>query len=247
MRTLIIGASGELGASIARRLAVAGHQLVLHAFSHSSRLTDLADEIGAMDVLSADVRVESEVNSLMERANSIRGLDGLVYAAGINPTASRISDTAYDDWNQTILVNLTGAFLSLRAAIPILRSSTCGSAVLISSVFGLSSPANRGAYGASKHGLTGLVQSAAREEADKVRINAVCPGPMWSENVRQIFSHHAKSVGISVEEYVKQRRSQIPAGRFLELDECASVVEFLLSPSCRFLTGETIRIAGGEG
>lgn len=247
MRALIVGASGELGGAIARRLVRGGHELILHAHNNMARLNELADEIGVKCLCSGDVKNEADVAAFIGDAEQDGGFDALVYCAGTNPTAAIVQETTYHDWVETIAINLTGAFLCLKEAIPILRRRPAGSVVIVSSIFGLSSPANRGAYGASKHGLTGLVQSAAREEADKVRINAICPGPMWTENVRNIFARHAKSVGISVEEYVKQRQAQIPARRFLELDECAALVEFLISPQARFLTGETIRIAGGEG
>jgi NAD(P)-dependent dehydrogenase (short-subunit alcohol dehydrogenase family) len=247
MKVLIIGASGELGTAVARRLAKQGHQLVLHAHSHLQDLNRLADELNVSQLIEADVTNEAEVHGLIAKAAGQDGMDGVVYAAGVNPTAVPIAETTLEDWDRTIAVNLTGAFLCLRAAIPFLRVKSDSSIVIVSSVFGLASPANRGAYGSSKHGLAGLVESVAREEAPAIRINAVCPGPMWTENVRRIFPQHAKSVGITVEEYVKQRRAKIPAGRFLELDECAALIEYLLGPNSRFVTGECIRIAGGEG
>jgi NAD(P)-dependent dehydrogenase (short-subunit alcohol dehydrogenase family) len=247
MRILIVGASGELGTAVARRLAKEGHQLVLHAHSNLAVLNRVADELDVSQRIAADVTSEIEVRDLIEKAADRDGIDGIVYTAGVNPTAVRIADTTLEDWNRTLAVNLTGAFLCVRAAIPFMRERHDSSIVIVSSVFGITSPANRGAYGSSKHGIAGLVESVAREEAPEIRINAVCPGPMWTENVRRIFPQHAKSVGISVEEYVKQRRAQIPAGRFLELDECAALIEYLLGPNSRFITGESIRIAGGEG
>jgi NAD(P)-dependent dehydrogenase (short-subunit alcohol dehydrogenase family) len=246
MRILVVGAGGELGTAVARRLASDGHELVLHALSDVSVLNDIADQTGTSRLLTADVRSEPSVEAMMSQAAGQDGLDGLVYAAGVNQTAMPIADTPLADWNHTISVNLTGAFLCVKSALPYLRRSAGGSIVLVSSVFGMNSPAHRGAYGVSKHGLSGLVQSVSKEEAPLVRVNAVCPGPMWTENVRRIFAQHAKSVGISVEDYVKQRRAQIPSGRFLELGECASLIAYLLSERSRFLTGESIRLAGGE-
>ncbi|MDX6269289.1 MAG: hypothetical protein QOD28_512 [Acidobacteriota bacterium] len=246
MKTLVIGASGELGAAIARTLAAEQHELILHGHKNVIGLNNLADEIGATATLECDVRDEEQVRTLIHQANVQGPISGLVYTAGINPTAETIANTSTDVWSDTIAINLTGAFLCVKYALPYLRSGKPSAIVIVSSVFGLSSPAHRGAYGASKHGLTGLIQSVAREEGEAIRINGVCPGPMWSENVRRIFARHAKSVGISVEDYVKQRQAQIPYGRFLQPQECASIVSFLLSDRAGFLTGEMIRISGGE-
>lgn len=246
MKTLIVGASGELGAAVAEHLANAGHEVILHGHKNIAALQNVGDKTGARTLVAADVTSEAAVADLIATATQDGKLDGLVYAAGINTTATAIAEMSLDSWNHTLAVNLTGAFLCTRAALPFLRLSERGAIVLISSIFGLNSPANRGAYGVSKHGLSGLVQSTSKEEAPRVRVNAVCPGPMWTENVRRIFAYHAKSVGISVEEYVKQRRAQIPMGRFLDPRECASVITYLLSEEARFITGETIRISGGE-
>jgi 3-oxoacyl-[acyl-carrier protein] reductase len=245
MKTLIIGASGELGEAIARKLAENNHQLVLHGYSNIPRLNKIAEEIGA-EVITGDVKDENDVKHVIEKSNIHETITGIVYAAGINPTAYTVENTSLQEWNETLLVNLTGAFLCVKYSLPYLRKNSFSSIVLVSSTFGISSPANRSAYSASKHGLTGLIQSVAKEEGGNVRINGVCPGSMWSENVRNIFSRHAESVGISVEDYIKQRRAQIPYGRFLELKECASLVNFLLSKESSFITGEMIRISGGE-
>jgi 3-oxoacyl-[acyl-carrier protein] reductase len=246
MKTLIIGASGELGEAIAHKLSNEKHKLILHGYSNLTRLNNIADEVGAEAVFTGDMKDEEQVKTIIENSNKSENISGIVYSAGINPTADTLENTSSKIWNETLSVNLTGAFLCIKYSLPFLRTQASSSIVLISSTFGISSPANRSAYGASKHGLTGLVQSVAKEEGENVRINGVCPGSMWSENVRNIFSRHAKSVGMSVEDYIKQRRSQIPSGRFLELQECASVVSFLLSKESSFLTGEMIRISGGE-
>jgi NAD(P)-dependent dehydrogenase (short-subunit alcohol dehydrogenase family) len=246
MKILIVSASGEVGTGVARVLAKNNHTLVLHGNKNTTKLENLAGEVNAISIATGDVRDEEQVKNIVSEANKTDKISGLVYAVGINPSAEKINAIDSKTWADIIAVNLTGAFLFTKYCIPHLRESKSSSIVIISSVFGISSPANRGAYGASKHGLTGLIQSVAKEEASSIRINGVCPGAMWSENVRNIFSGHASSVGISVEEYVKQRYSQIPYGRFLEPNECANVVNFLLSDQSSFLTGEMIKLSGGE-
>ncbi len=247
MTTLILGASGEVGGATARRLAESDEDLILHSHSQHGNLAGLKDRTRALGTVHGDVSNPDEVQALFEEVDQFGQIDRMVFAVGINPTATSLVETTTEDWLRTIAVNLTGAFFCVRSAADRMRKlETSSSIVLVSSIFGLNSPANRGAYSASKHGMNGLVQSFAKEEAPRIRINAVCPGPMWTENVRSIFPEHAQSVGISVEEYIKERTSRVPAGRFLELEECASLVAYLLSDKSSMITGESFRISGGE-
>lgn len=242
MRYLVFGASGDLGASVARYLAKQGHDLVLHGFRSRDKLESLAVETGGSQTLSFDVRHEASVKAGVKGLGAI---DGMAYCSAINPTAAKVADMPLDIWRDVIDVNVTGAFLALRESLPLLRNSQSPAVVLVSSIFGLETPARRSAYGASKHALHGLVQACVREEGAWLRVNAVCPGPMWSENLRQILEKHAAAAGLTLEDYVLQRVGDIPAGRFMELRECAEVIGFLLSSSSSFVSGETVRISGG--
>lgn len=242
MRTLILGATGNLGSALADVLSSNGHRLVLHGHSQSDKLIEIATRVGAEGCHCADVTSEAEMGELFA---AVGQLDAVVYCVGINPTADSVAVMDLANWRRTLEVNLTGAFIATKLAIAALRGSSAPSIVLVSSIFGDETPARRAAYGASKHGLRALVQAVTREEGPWLRINAVCPGPMWSDNVREIFEKHAAAAGITMEEYVLQRVSDIPAGRFMELSECADLVSFLLSQDARFVQGECVRISGG--
>ena len=246
--TIVLGATGEMGSAIARALAQKDHLLVLHGLSDEQKLEALRAELEVPRerCLLADVRDESAIRDLVVRAAEFGPVGGLVYAVGWNPTAAKVTEIDASVWADTLAVNLTGAFLILKHALPALRQHGAARVVLVSSIFGLRSPARRAAYAASKHGLSALVQCVAKEEGEAVQINGVCPGAMWSENVRHIFATHARESGIELEDYVKQRVASIPAGRFVQPEECASVVAFLMGPEASFLSGEMIRVAGGE-
>lgn len=246
--TIVFGASGEMGSAIARTLAKDGHRLFLHGNRNQSKLKALATELGVPEerCALADVREDQQVLAVVRAAETNGPLSGLVYAVGWNPTAATIDETTVDDWCDTLDINLTGAFRALRSALPGLRATGSARVVLVSSIFGLNAPARRGAYSASKHGLKALVEGVAKEEGERVQVNGICPGAMWSENVRHIFASHAESSGQSLESYVKSRVSSIPAGRFVTPEECARVTAFLMSANAGFVSGEMIRISGGE-
>lgn len=242
---IVIGATGGLGEVITRHLANKGANLFVHGHDNEARLHEL--ETVASEGALADLRSEAEILELFAKVASwCKGsLDFVVYAAGLNPSAAITANVTTEHWTDTLAVNVTGAFFSLRAALPIMRQSPNAKVVVISSIFGVESAANRSAYGASKHALHGLVQSLMREEGSWLHINALCPGPAWTENVRNIFQQHARERGITVEEYVKQRVARIPAGRFLEPIELARCVAMFCSPVSDYINGQMIKVTGG--
>jgi|SRR5882724_2567852 len=252
-RILLIGASGGLGQAMARSFDDAGAKLVLHGHSNKLALDELRSTLdNVAGNLVGDITAEDDVISVIQDAvGYMGGIDAIVIAAGINPSAHSIVDTPAVEWRRILDVNLTGPFLCLKHGVPYLKrteSRRGGKVVIISSIFAVQSPPNRAAYGASKHGLTGLVQSASKEFGgpnSDIHINAVCPGPVWGPNVYNIFVKAAEEVGVTVEEYSKRRLLKIPAGRFLDAKELAALVMFLCSDSSDYINGQVLNITGG--
>lgn len=244
---VVFGATGGLGRPIAQAMSDAGMRLFVHGRSNVMRLEDLKVLPGVERTALADVRSYDEISELAASIGSWCGgrLDAFVYVVGVNPTAATVSQLTVTDWDLTVNVNLRGAFLATQALMPYLSAAEGGHIVLISSIFGLQSPANRAAYSASKHGITGLVQSLVREEGSHLNINALAPGPAWGENVRHIFAEHAKREEISVEEYTRRRFGRIPMGRFMNPDELANIVLFFCSPRSSYINGQVIAVTGG--
>jgi NAD(P)-dependent dehydrogenase (short-subunit alcohol dehydrogenase family) len=243
---VVLGATGGLGQAISRAMSDAGMRLFLHGRSNRMRLEDLKVLPGVERTALGDVRSYDDVSELAENiADWCDGsIDTFVYAIGVNPTVDDFVDLKVTDWDLTMDVNLRGAFLTTQALMPYL-SAASGHIVLISSIFGLQSPANRAAYGASKHAMTGLVQTLAGEVGSSLHINALAPGPAWGETVRHIFAEHAWHEGISVEEYTRRRFERIPMGRFLNPDELANAVLFLSSSRSSYINGQVIAVTGG--
>ncbi|WP_161962402.1 SDR family NAD(P)-dependent oxidoreductase [Nocardioides speluncae] len=243
---LIIGATGDLGAGVARALHAHDVPLLLHGGSNERALADLTDEVDASAAWTIDLRTHEGIDQLQEALDRYDSLDGVVFTAGVNPTAETTAEISDDDWDEVYRVNHWAAWKAIQRTLPLLRADNGGSLVLVSSVFGIRTPARRAAYGASKHALLGLVQAVAQEEAGVVRANAVLPGPMWSENVRRIFQEHAEKVGASIDEYVASRAAGIPRRGFVTVEECANVCRFLLSTDSSGINGQSIIVDGGE-
>jgi NAD(P)-dependent dehydrogenase (short-subunit alcohol dehydrogenase family) len=195
----------------------------------------------------ADLSLPDHVVALAKKIGSWCSgqLDALVYVVGVNPTAAPIRELPTAVWDLTMDVNLRGAFLATQALMPSLLAARSPRVVLISSIYALQAPANRAAYGASKHGMTGLIQSFVREEGMRIHMNALAPGPAWGENVRHIFAEQAEREGITAEEYTRRRTERIPMRRFLDPIELANAVLFLCSYRSTYINGQVIAVTGG--
>ncbi len=222
---LVTGALGGIGRAIAQSLSAAGARVIG---------TDLHEGDG--ECIACDVTERSQVDALVERvAKEHGGLDIVVHAAGITRDGFlwKLDD---DAWSSVLRVNLDAAFMLLRAAAPHLRRSTKGSAVLISSINGERGKLGQSNYAASKAGLIGLAKSAAREFGrDGARVNVVAPGIIET----------AMTSDLPVE--VKKRAvAETVLGRMGQPEDVASAVLFLCSGLARHITGQTLRVDGGQ-
>ncbi len=173
-RALITGATGGIGRAVAAALRAEGVRVAL--LDRDAPATHgLAAELGGLAV-PADVTDEAQVAaSVASAAAALGGLDLLVGCAGISgPVGTELERTSLDDWNRVFAVNVTGAFLVLKHALPLLRRSDAAAAVLVASDSALVAAGGMAAYCASKAALVQLAR-AASVESEGVRINTVCP------------------------------------------------------------------------
>jgi NAD(P)-dependent dehydrogenase (short-subunit alcohol dehydrogenase family) len=188
---------------------------------------------------STDVSDEAQVRALIARVLERFGrLDVLVNNAGIYFQADAV-DTPLDAWQRVLSVNLTGAFLCTRHAVPAMGSS--GVVVNVASEAGLVGIAGQVAYNVSKAGLIGLTRSCAVDFAARgVRVNCVCPGTTDTPLVQAALA--ASTDPATMRRALESAR---PADRLGEPDEIAAAIVFAADPAAAYMTGAVISIDGG--
>ncbi len=224
---VVTGGSGAIGCAILDALERDGAR----AFS-----LDLANPGSNRRWIDCDVRQENSIIAALDTLNKTEArLDIVVHAAGISRDAV-VWKTSADDWDAVQAVNLRGAFLLLRHSIPVLRRSQGGRVVLIGSINGSRGKFGTSAYSASKAGLLGLAKSVAREVGRfGILINVVEPG--W---VRTPLTE-------AVPQGVKEAAlAESLVGSFLDPSDVATSVRFLCGPGAGHITGQILRIDGGQ-
>lgn len=184
-----------------------------------------------------DVRNAAEVERFVKAAKeAIGGVHILVNNAGISRDAAlwKTDDSA---WRDVVDTNLTGAFNMIKSVAPIFRQQHYGKIVNVSSIMASKPGFGVANYAASKAGLIGLTHAAAVELGPaNVNVNAVAPGFVKTELVGNMF-----------DELAARARAQTVLGRIAEPDDVAHIIAFLCSDASRHITGEVIRVDGGQG
>ena len=232
---LVTGASGGIGAEIARALHGAGATVALSG-TRVGPLEALAAELGERaHVLACNLSDPSEVEALVKRAAEAMGsVDVLVNNAGITKDglAMRMSD---EDWQSVIDVNLTATFRLCRAAIRGMMKARWGRIVNVSSVVGTTGNGGQANYAASKAGMVGMSKSLGAEVASRgITVNCVAPG--FIETAMTDKLNEAQRAAIL---------GGVPAGRMGTPQEIAAAVLYLASPEAAYVTGATLHVNGG--
>ncbi|HEY1886104.1 MAG TPA: 3-oxoacyl-ACP reductase FabG [Roseiarcus sp.] len=240
-RTAIVtGASRGIGRAIALRFGAVGCNVLVVARS-GSEADAVAAEItktgGSSTAVAADVSIAGDAQRMAQAALRRYGaIDLLCANAGIFP-ASRLDRMTAEEFDQVIGVNLRGAFLSISACLPAMKTRGKGRIVLTSSITGpITGYPGWAHYGASKAGQLGLMRTAAIELAPfNITINAVLPGNIRTEGLANLGA-----------DYVAKMEASIPAGRLGSGDDIANTALFFCSDEAAYVTGQTLVVDGGQ-
>ncbi|MGA0877549.1 MAG: SDR family NAD(P)-dependent oxidoreductase [Ilumatobacteraceae bacterium] len=237
---LVTGGGSGIGLGCARELVRDGAAVMLAA-RNVDRLQSAATELrglgGEVHAVACDVTSEDSVQAACAAAQTVGALTMVVANAGFG-TGGPIHLTNLDDWNAIMATNLTGAFLTIKHAVPHLAANGGGSIVAISSIAGPVTHRFMTPYDVSKAGLEMLIRQTADELGCRnIRANAVRPGLVPTDATEGLMSMES-----IVEDYLQQ----MPLGRVGTTQDVGRLVRFLLGPESSWITGTCISIDGGH-
>jgi NAD(P)-dependent dehydrogenase (short-subunit alcohol dehydrogenase family) len=244
-RVLVTAAAAGIGATVAARFAAAGAEVHVCDVDEDALRGYLAGHPGITGQV-ADVADRAQVDGLLADATArLGGLDVLVSNAGVAGPAAPVEEMDVDGWRRTLDVNLTGAFLCCRAAVPHLKAAGGGSIAVMSSNAGTMGLPYRAPYVATKWGLIGLVKTLAAELGPfGIRVNAVCPGDVEGERIRRVIALEAQNRGLTPEEVRAERVAAVSLRTMVTADDVASLILFACSEAGARISGQALLVDG---
>jgi 3-oxoacyl-[acyl-carrier protein] reductase len=237
-RAVITGGAQGIGLAVAERLLESGATVSL--WDCDAALAAAAAELSAevpvhhvaVDVTSAP-EVDRAVSATVE---ALGGIDILVANAGITGPNHKLWEYPVDHWRRVIDVNLTGVFLCCRAVVPVMIRQNYGRIVNTSSIAGKEGNPNASAYSAAKAAVIGLTKSLGKELAGyDISVNCITPAAAKTAIFNQMTQAH-----------IEFMLSKIPRGRFVNIEEIAAMVAWLVSQENSFTTGAVFDLSGGR-
>ena len=238
-RAIVTGAAQGIGLSVARRLLDSGAAVSL--WDRDAELLEQthAEIAGAGDLHRAIVELtdaQAVARAADEAAAAFGGIDILVNNAGIAGPTVPSWEYPLDDWHRVIDVDLNAVYYCCRAIVPRMREQDYGRIVNVASIAGKEGNPNAVAYSAAKAGVIALTKSIAKETADKnIAVNCITPAAAKTRIFDQISQQH-----------IDYMLSKIPRGRFVKVEEIASMVAWLVSEENSFTTGAAFDLSGGR-
>ena len=240
---LVTGAASGLGLATAKAFAESGASVVLADWNDKAART-AADELAAQGhkaiAIRCDVADDAQVEAMVAQTVAAFGsLDAAYNNAGVQNVLAEMADTTREDYDRVMGINLRGEWSCMKFELQQMRKQGGGAIVNCSSLGGLVGGAERGIYHAAKHGVLGFTKSAALEYAARgIRINAICPGLIWTPMADRMVAGGQGDA-------LKAMENSIPMGRVGRPEEIANAVLWLCSDAASYVTGQSISVDGG--
>jgi NAD(P)-dependent dehydrogenase (short-subunit alcohol dehydrogenase family) len=234
---IVTGGAQGIGGAVAKKLASNGARLAIWDLDFGLA-TKKATALGSGSIaIEVDVsNWQSVQNAYSQTFNEFGRVDILVHSAGIAGSNAPVADYSVEEFRQIIDINLMGTFHVNKVVVEDMRSQNYGRIVNISSIAGKEGNPNASAYSASKAGVIGLTKSLGKELADvDIAVNCVTPAAARTRIFDQMKQKH-----------IDYMLSKIPRNRFLEVEEAASMICWLVSAENSFTTGAVFDLSGGR-
>jgi NAD(P)-dependent dehydrogenase (short-subunit alcohol dehydrogenase family) len=235
---------------ICEQLARDGATAIIADLQHDKGRTEAARlQAAGLNVQAAYLNISDSAGATAffdDVVNEHGRLDILVNNAGVGQNVAPVVALSDEEWDRVLSATLTGTFYCCRAAGTIMEQQESGCIVNLASINGQNPAALVAAYNVAKAGVISLTRTLAIElAAYGVRVNAVSPGPVYTEFNRQTMAQRCQSLNITEDEMIERIRTAIPLGRWGEPVDIARGVAFLCSPQASWITGEVLRVSGG--
>lgn len=245
---LITGGANGIGLGIAKFLGQKGHYIVIAdlRLDAANEAVEMLNKNGIKaQAIALDVGNTEDIETLPDRLLPVK-IDVLINNAGIQHVA-KLEDFPAATWQKLINVMLVGPALMSKAFLPHMRDSNFGRIINIGSLHSVVASPFKSAYVAAKHGLLGFAKTLALETGDcDVTVNTLCPAYVKTQLVEQQIASQALENGISEQDVInKIMLEPMPKKAFIEIDELAESVDFLISRAARNITAQAIVLDGG--
>ncbi|MCX6154094.1 MAG: SDR family oxidoreductase [Candidatus Kapabacteria bacterium] len=233
----ITGGTGSVGQSLIELFTSSEFEVYFQFYKDVQKAQELSKKFKAQSF-----QIDFFGNFVLPDTN----FDIIINNAGINISDARTHLVTKENWQKTLFFNLEIPFMIIKKYLPYMMENKYGRIINISSIYGLRASEENLPYTVSKHGLTGITQTIAKEYAEfGITCNEICPAAINSMMMDRIALNYAKKENSTVRQYLKEVCDAIPTKRMAEPKEIASLSLFLCSQNASFINGSSIPVDGG--